>query len=484
MDLPEYRLPKDLWCNPLPLEHYPCAMLAPGRYGSASFADGFIGPVRDFREMSDPEVLYDDGTWYLFPSAGEAYRSTDFVNWEWCKITFAEGIRPGYAPTVAKCGNRYLFSSSSFFAGRAEILAADSPLGPYHSLGTPTDGAGNPLAEWLDPMLFADEDGKLYAYFCGEKESGIFGIELDPADPVRGIGRPVKLIDFDPGNRFERFGDFNEHPRMAWIEGESMFKHDGVYYLQYACCGTQFRRYAVGVCRGPSPLGPFTSHQRTPVAQQITGRVTGTGHGCWVRGPGESVWQFYTVLVRRIHKYERRIGMDKVVFGPDGEAHAAITATPQSISAGDFGQLPLSVNKAVTASSSCGCCYPAFAVDDCTHTWWMPDREDKAPFLEVDLRQEFVVTSLQVCWAEEGLDYKAGVLPEPAEYIVSFFDENRALCSKADYTGNKHELLIDFRTVPPVRARYVRLELRPPHAPGLHRGVNNFTVFGFFDETN
>ncbi len=62
MDLPEYRLPKDLWCNPLPLEHYPCAMLAPGRYGSASFADGFIGPVRDFREMSDPEVLYDDGT--------------------------------------------------------------------------------------------------------------------------------------------------------------------------------------------------------------------------------------------------------------------------------------------------------------------------------------------------------------------------------------------------------------------------------------
>ena len=69
-------------------------------------------------------------------------------------------------------------------------------------------------------------------------------------------------------------------------------------------------------------------------------------------------------------------------------------------------------------------------------------------------------------------------------FAVSFFDERRALCGKADYTGNRRELLIDFRTVAPVRARYVRLDLTPPHTPGLRRGVNNFTVFGFFDETN
>ena len=481
MDQQKIFLPEDVWCNPLPLEHYPCGMLAPGRFGKdAKSPSGFIGPVRDFRELADPEVLYDDGTWYMFPSAGDAYVSTDLVHWEYRKILFADGERLGYAPTIAKCRGRYLLSSSWPFAGKTEILAADAPLGPYRSLGTPTDGDGVPLSpEWLDPMLFADDDGRLYAYwYYGGAGEGIFGIELSPDDPVRGIGKPVKLLDFDPENRFERFGESNEHPGYAWIEGESMFKHNGEYYLQYSCCGTQFRRYAVGVVRGSSPLGPFTRRQRTPVALQTCGRVTGTGHGCWVRGAGDEVWQFYTVLVRRIHIFERRIGMDRVSFDADGNASVAVTSAPQSLSAGDLGQLPLSVNKSVTASSSSGCCYPAFAVDDCTHTWWMPEKTDRSPWLEVDLRQEFIVTSLQICWAEEGLDYRGGVLPEAAAYKVEFFDEDRRAAGTADFTGNRAERLIDFRTVAPTLARFVRLDMLPPSDPALSRGVGNFTVFG------
>jgi len=483
MDLQKFRLPEDTWCNPLALEHYPCGMLAPGRCGKdAKSSGGFIGPVRDFRELADPEVLFDDGVWYLFPSAGDAYVSTDLVRWEYRKILFSGGERLGYAPTIAKCRGRYLLSSNRSFDGKTEILAADSPLGPYHSLGTPVDGDGKPLSpEWLDPMLFADEDGRLYAYWhFGGTGEGIFGIELEAENPVRGIGKPVKLIDFNPENRFERFGDGNEHPRMAWIEGESMFRHDGSYYLQYSACGTQFRRYCIGVYRGNSPLGPFTG-QSSPVALQPHGRVTGTGHGCWTRGPGGSVWQFYTVLVRRIHKYERRIGMDRVEFSPDGEAHVTVTSSPQSLAGGDEGQLPLSVNKNASASSSCGCCYPGFAVDDCSHTWWMPDAGDREPFLEVDLREEFIVTSLQVCWAEEGLDYRAGVLPEPTKYSVKFYDDGHRLRGEADFRNNDRELLTDFRAVAPVRARFARLEMIPPENPALRRGVNNFTLFGFFD---
>jgi len=480
------QLPDDTWCNPLTLENYPCGFLAPSRYGKdKASASDFNGPIRDFRELSDPEVLYDNGTWYIFPSCGDAYSSTDLVHWKYCKILFTNGEHLGYAPTVVKCRNRYLLSSSLLFSDRAEIFEADSPLGPYRSLGTPTDGAGHPLApEWLDPMLFADDDGRLYAYWhFGGEGKGIFGIELDADDPARGIGQPVKLMDFDPSNRFERYGEFNEHPRMAWIEGASMFKHNGEYYLQYAGCGTQFHHYALGVCRGKSPLGPFLERQRTPVALQPYGRVTGTGHGCWVRGPENSVWQFYTVLVRRIYKYERRIGMDKVEFAPDGSAHVTITSTPQSVFSGDLGQLPLSVNKAACASSSSDCCFPGFAVDDCTHTWWMPGKDDKEPFLEVDLRQEFIVTSFQVCWAEEGLDYRAGVLPEAVKYAVLFFDEEHKPCGQADLAGNDRDLLADFHVISPVCARFVRLVIHPTISSKLRLGVNNFTVFGFPDET-
>ena len=220
------RLPEDTWCNPLPLENYPCGMLAPGRHGKeiGLSPSGFNGPIRDFRELADPEVLYDDGKWYVFASCGDVYVSDDFVHWEFRKLTFAGDGQLGYAPTIAKCRGRYLLSSSRTAAGKTEILAADSPCGPYHSLGAPVDGTGKPLEpKWLDPMLFADDDGRLYAYWhFGGEGKGIFGIELDANDPARGIGQPVKLMDFDPSNRFERYGEFNEHPRMAWMRLRSM----------------------------------------------------------------------------------------------------------------------------------------------------------------------------------------------------------------------------------------------------------------------
>ncbi|MBE6357158.1 MAG: hypothetical protein E7058_08625 [Lentisphaerae bacterium] len=475
-------VPTDIWCNPLTLENYPIGFLAPGRIGiNPKAAGNYSGPQRDYREMADPEVLYDDGKWYMFPSVGDAYVSDDLAHWEYRKIEFVNEEKLGYAPTIAKSKGRYLLSSSWPFAGKTEILTAPSPLGPYHSLGEPVDGEGLPLSpEWLDPMLFADDDGKLYAYWhFGGEGQGIYGIELDPDNPVQGIGKPVKLLDFTPENRFECFGDFNEHSDMAWIEGESMFKHNGEYYLQYSGCGTQFRAYTVGVSRSKSPLGPFIK-QKTPVALEKYGRVCGTGHGCWATGPDDSVWQFYTVLNRRIHMFERRVGMDRVEFDQNGDAHVQITAVPQSVRDGDAGVLPVSVLKKALASSSFGCCYPGFAFDDCTHTWWMPDTTDEYPWLEINLQQEFDIHSFQIIWAEEGVDIRKGVLPEPAKYKLEFFagGDERKLIATSDFTGNDRDLLIDFRCVGNIRAQYVRLSFLPSSNPELRRGVNNFTVFG------
>lgn len=473
-------LTTQMWCNPLSLEEIPPGFLAPSRCGVPSRADFFSGPPRDFRELADPEVLYDDGKWYLYASCGGFYVSEDFINWHTEKLLFAGDEKLGYAPTITKCGKNYLLSSSWPYAGKTEILAASAPQGPFRSLGTPVDGDGIPLTpEWLDPMLFTDDDGRLYAYwhFGGEGE-GVFGIELDPENPVRGLGKPVKLFDFDPENVFERFGEYNEHTDMSYIEGESMFKHNGEYYLQYAGNGTVYRKYAVGVYRGKSPLGPFTV-QRTPAALCGTGLVCGTGHGCWTKGPDNTVWQFYTCLVRRVHAFERRLGMDQVHFDSEGNASVNITSTPQILGQGDSGLLPVSVNKPVSGSSSEGCCYPGFALDDCTHTWWMPEKNDDAPWIETDLRQEFTLSACRIMWAEEGLDFSQGVLPEPAGYKIEFFREkDHAPAGSFDLSGNEKELLSDFRTFAPVRARYARVTLLKTKDPALRRGISNLTLFG------
>lgn len=52
----------------------------------------------------------------------------------------------------------------------------------------------------------------------------------------------------------------NFHPTLkeGYMEGASMTKHNGKYYLQYAAPGTQFNVYADGVYIGDSPLVPFS----------------------------------------------------------------------------------------------------------------------------------------------------------------------------------------------------------------------------------
>ena len=49
----------------------------------------------------------------------------------------------------------------------------------------------------------------------------------------------------------------------------------------------------MGCAVGKSPLGPFVPQKNNPILRSTTGLVTGTGHGCVVEGPHDSLWAFY-----------------------------------------------------------------------------------------------------------------------------------------------------------------------------------------------
>ena len=87
----------------------------------------------------------------------------------------------GYAPTVVRQGDRFLLMASS-----SPIYASSSPLGPFTELGRPKLPAG--LPDTVDPMLFVDDTGRLFFYWGCTETAGIYGIELDAADPTRPIG--------------------------------------------------------------------------------------------------------------------------------------------------------------------------------------------------------------------------------------------------------------------------------------------------------
>ena len=102
----------EMYCNPLPLPDIQCRMLK-------------NLPTGDFREVSDPEVLYEDGVWYMYPSGGQAYVSRDCVHWEYHPIDIG-GTKLGYAPSICRCRDRILLTASLLGAGhKASIWAGE-----------------------------------------------------------------------------------------------------------------------------------------------------------------------------------------------------------------------------------------------------------------------------------------------------------------------------------------------------------------------
>ena len=462
-------------CNPIALPDYPRGRLSIGKRPETF---GFLqSPPQDYRETADPSVLFHDGRWYLYPSCGMAYVSDDFISWRHVRV---DPYDCGYAPTVVAHRDRFLLTACG-----APILSAPNPLGPFALVGPLRRPDGALVEGFNDPMLFADDDGRLYAYW-GLGAPGIFGAEVDPVHCDRLLTEPRLLFAFDPAHIWERYGPSNEDASKSYVEGPWMVKIGARYFLTYAAPGTEWRTYGMGTYVADSPLGPFRYQRRNPILRQTEGLVRGPGHGCLVRGPRDTLWAFYTCTVCYEHIFERRIGMDPAGLDADGNLFVRpASATPQWApgvlaapeNGNDTGLLPVTMNRRCRASSHAPGRTPLYAVDDAMLTWWEPLAGDPAPLLEVDLNGTFDAAAVRIIWKDVGLDYDGGVRPGPFRYRVSVSPDGQAWRTVVDASDNSTDWLIDYRVFDMQRARLARLEIlgAPPH---IRPGVVDFTLFG------
>ena len=422
---------KTTYCNPLDLGY---------RYSHMN-----EGKRLAHREGADPTLILFKGTYYAFVSMSAGFwHSKDLLNWEFHAAP--DLLIYDYAPDVRQVGD-YLYFCASRRSVNCPILRTRDPL---------TEGfeqVSAPFPFW-DPDLFQDNDGRVYLYWGCTNTQPIWGIEMNP-ETMLPIGEKVPLIYgreselgyerpgdngvsnkensvvyqhlkhmFNPETQriefpagMENLGGYSAEAMTAmflsvgkpYIEGAFMTKHDGKYYLQYACPGTQYNTYADGVYVGDSPLGRFTLQNSNPYSSKPGGFITGAGHGSTIADVYGNYWHASTMRISVNHDFERRIGLFPAGFDEDGVmfCNQNFADYPHEVPKGKFDaadQKPkwmlLSYSKKATASSGAN---PELAVNEDIRSWWSADTAEAGEWLCVDLGKAEDVRAIQVNFADEAL---------------------------------------------------------------------------------
>lgn len=258
--------------------------------------DGYLG---------DPFVLKHNGEYYAYGTVPQGDRtipvlhSRDLVGWR--RLGNALTLRDDafealWAPEVVyDNGTFYMYYSAGGAEGqghRLRVATATRPTGPFEDSGvvlTPDE----PFS--IDPHPFRDEDGQWYLYYC-----------RDFLDPDRRVGTGItvdRLVDMvrlsgERGTVVRPHAEWQLYERQrrwygrVWdwytVEGPFVRKHDGRYYCFYSGGAWKEPNYGVSYVVADHPMGPFVSEVGTDGPKLLRTRpkqAIGPGHASVVRAP-------------------------------------------------------------------------------------------------------------------------------------------------------------------------------------------------------
>lgn len=305
----------------------------------ADYAEAFSGPKTLHNpvlavDCPDPGVLRDtdaQGAIYTMVCTTNApdnvfrfYTSRDLETW----VTTEKFVFPGTYSADPKAERHHPWASDNFWAPEIHRMPDSVPAPQkyvvYYTarhrdnhrlcIGTATaPTATGPYLESAEPIVchegfgvidatyFRDDDGQAYLYWKddgndlapdirsalhGRTNLNVQRLTTDGLHLADALGKPSELggtplID----HTFDWEGDLVEAPWMV--------KREGFYYLFYSSFSYCDGRYAVGVARARSPVGPFTKNPSArPIFTSGNG-FDGPGHGSAVPGPGAKDGLFF-----------------------------------------------------------------------------------------------------------------------------------------------------------------------------------------------
>ena len=443
------------------------------------------GPSR--KEAADPAVVLYKDNYYLFSSQGHGYwYSSDLQSWAHVNPDWPTPVFKEWAPAV------WTMNGALYFATPKEVYSTTDPLGGHWKF------VANNFKNLGDPDYFLDDDGKLYAYYGLSNSQPPQGVQIDPVT-FKPIGKEVGFFVLNPVKHgWENKGDANDdYSNTPWLEGAWMSKHDGTYYLQYACPGTQYVSYSDGVYTSKSPLGPFTYAQNNPFSTRLTGFSHSLGHSATFQDKFGNWWHIGNSLIGDKEQYERRLSLYPAGFDSDGllfvntgwgDFPIAIPSAASDAQASVPQWQLLSYKKNASAGSTLAptgghVLNAANAFDENIKTAWSAATANVGEWLQVDLGASLAISAIQANFAEQGSNF---ISPQGAvtatfsrRYVVETSADGNAWQLTVDRSNNTLDLAHDYVQLPSsVTARYVRITNRGAVPGGGQFSVRDLRIFG------
>lgn len=258
----------------------------------------------DWKEISfaDPTIFVENGKYYLTgtrnqePLGFSILESTDLEHWtvpngSSLQLILRKGDRTYgekgfWAPQYFKEKGTYYFT---YTANEQTVIASSkSVFGPFRQKEVrPIDAS----AKNIDSFLFKDDDGKYYLYHVRFNKGNYLWVA--EFDMKKGGIKPETLKQcMDCTEPWEKTPNYKSAPVM---EGPTVMKWDGVYYLFYSANHFMNIDYSVGYATASSPLGPWKKHPNSPIIHRSLVGENGSGHGDVFKGLDGKYYYVYHV---------------------------------------------------------------------------------------------------------------------------------------------------------------------------------------------
>lgn len=231
--------------------------------------------------FADPTIIRQGANYYLtgttntVPQGFSMLVSKDLKNWTSTGPLLTEGPqvygnKGFWAPQLYLNGKTWQLA----YTANEQVAVAESSsfTGPFTQKQVKAVDASE---KNIDPFVFTDDDGKTYLYH----------VRFNNGNYLWVAAYDKNTMSIDPSTLKQCFGNTEawentpDYPAAPIMEGPTVIKHKGKYYLFYSANHFMSRDYAVGYAVADSPMGPWHKPANNRIIHRSTVGENGSGHG-------------------------------------------------------------------------------------------------------------------------------------------------------------------------------------------------------------